>query len=240
MATKEDLERIKKRIRALMTKTTENGATEAEAMAAAEKARAMMDYYQIDVTAAQIEREEVDLQTSHIFEKRLDRMIYIGNALGHYTDCRVWTHKNRVNFMGVGADAEMALYLFEMLVKTRDRELKAWRKTLDYKTEIANGHNGNALRTVFTDAFVNRVCERLKAAKDAEKTEAANHSRALVPVKNAIVERELKRRIGGLTTRSAAASKGTSRAAARAGAAAGSRAGFNGPISGNRSTPRLH
>lgn len=40
---------IAARIRALLAKTTENGATDAEAMSAAEKARELMDRYQIDL-----------------------------------------------------------------------------------------------------------------------------------------------------------------------------------------------
>jgi hypothetical protein len=45
-----NLELVGRRIRGLLSKTTENGATEAEAMLAAAKARELMDKYRLTLT----------------------------------------------------------------------------------------------------------------------------------------------------------------------------------------------
>ena len=52
-------EKVASVVEALLAKTTENGATEAEAMAAAEKARELMDRYQIEPVRRGLEQEGV-------------------------------------------------------------------------------------------------------------------------------------------------------------------------------------
>ena len=55
-----DKDAIAHKIRSLLAKTVENGATEAEAMLAAEKARKIMDEHRLTQTDIEIEAEEIE------------------------------------------------------------------------------------------------------------------------------------------------------------------------------------
>ena len=52
-----DREKLLARIKALFSKTTEAGATEAEELAATEKARELIEKYQLDMGAEELKRE---------------------------------------------------------------------------------------------------------------------------------------------------------------------------------------
>ena len=57
--TEIDREVVARRVRALLEKTTSNGCTEAEALAAAEKARALMDAYRLTQSDLEIAAEPI-------------------------------------------------------------------------------------------------------------------------------------------------------------------------------------
>lgn len=239
--TQKTLADIAKRVRALLAKTQENGATEAEAMAAAKKARQIMDAHNLTLDRLTIEREQsAELEVSDVYGgKRSDGTIYLSTAVADFCDCTVWTSNNEVFFLGVGADASFAHYLFDALVNTCRAELRAWRNTSEYKWERGQGHNGRALGTAFTRAFVGRVNKRLNDLRKDQKDEAAAASRALVPVKTAAIQAELSRRGIRLRSQTRYASSGARSDAARAaGRAAGDRASFNRGV-GGQSSARL-
>lgn len=239
-----DRQRIYERIQGLLSKTVENGATEAEALAAANLARKLMDQYQITVTIKDIESgdEKVDLRVSEIFNKNTDRIASISVAIGEYTDTKVWKSGSTICFLGVGKDAEFALWLFETLVNVRDSEYTRFKQTLAFRQQQALGYHGRTLRANFTDGFAIRVSKRLREMKSAIRNEGSaesSHSNALVPVKNQAIAKEMQKM--GLRLSKGAGYSGTqgrSSAAYAAGDQAGSRANIGRPIGDGSSSTK--
>ena len=224
MTDKITMAKIADKIRALMAKTTESGASEAESMAAAMKARELIDKYNITLSAVQVKNNaNIDLQVIENANK--DRFYFISPAIAKFTDCKTWTAGNNLIFMGCGPDTGFALQLYAMLRATRDRELKRYRGTSEYHDELAKGHNGRALGTTFTQGFVARVSERLKQMKSESAPQTTGQ--ALVIVKNQVIDDAMRAKGIKLRTRSISSAGTNSRSATEAGRRAGDRASFN-------------
>jgi hypothetical protein len=102
----------------LLQKTAANGATEAEALAAAEKARELMDHYQIEARSVGLEKEgafKVAILRGHYKTLAVkDRIAY---AVAQFCDCKVWLTKStdEMHFFGLRSDAEFAGWLVQSL-----------------------------------------------------------------------------------------------------------------------------
>lgn len=220
------------RIRALLLKTVENGATEAEALAAAEKARALMDEHQIDITAQDIDQEPVDIRVSEIFGGRMDNsLVGIAEPVGIYCDVTVYSSGPNVNFVGIGLDAQVAHYMFEMLVNTCRSDWAHYQKTIDFRWEKSCGKTTIGMNTDFKQAFCHSVREKIfdeiegRKRSNAPQIAAAN---ALVPIKDEAVTRELANRGIRLKRKSYTPASGAGAKTAReAGSEAGAKAQLN-------------
>src|SRR4029077_5157469 len=94
-------------VQALLQKTAANGATEAEALAAAEKARELMDRYQIEAGSAGLEKEgafKVSIKRGHY--KTLQVKDRIAFAVAQFCDSKVWLtkHTDECHFYGLRSD----------------------------------------------------------------------------------------------------------------------------------------
>src|SRR6266536_3504047 len=129
--TRPNREKLFTRIRALFSKTVEAGATEAEAMAAAEKARALLEKYQLDLGAEELRQEgfvrkAVKLDALGSYFGRL-----ISSALQEFCDVKIWynvpntakarialryeTPATEIEIFGLASDVELAEYLLGSL-----------------------------------------------------------------------------------------------------------------------------
>ena len=99
------------RVRALLAKNMENGCTEGEAMAAFEKARELMEAYEINESDIIPETEKAQIQATgkpdpFAIKNRL------AMAVAGFTHCRVWRNpSNGVTFCGLSSDVEFAEWL---------------------------------------------------------------------------------------------------------------------------------
>jgi hypothetical protein len=117
--TNTDREKLLTRIRALFAKTTETGATEAEELAAAEKARELIEKYQIDLGAEELKRDgfvkkAIDMETVHFTFAR-----FILDAIDKFCEVRCWYTtfgSPQIVVFGLASDVELAAYLIESLV----------------------------------------------------------------------------------------------------------------------------
>src|SRR5690606_647437 len=87
--------KIAARIKALMAKTAENGATEEEALAAMQKARELMDKYGLTMDAIKADAETIDKQSM----KRDDYKTFVikdrlASEVARYCDCKVWMSRS--------------------------------------------------------------------------------------------------------------------------------------------------
>jgi Protein of unknown function (DUF2786)/Phage integrase family len=108
------------KIRALMSKTVNNGCTEHEALAALDKARALMDAYEVTETELQLTKAETAILRSEPPGSRDPHGIKtsIAVAVSKFCDCRVWKASTGLVFCGLPADVRFATWLLDTLAAT--------------------------------------------------------------------------------------------------------------------------
>lgn len=194
--TNDDRElRLKKRnsilgkIRALLSKTVENGATEAEALAAAEKAASMMSEYDLSM-------DEVDVKDSGVKSENIDLdrdmgmyLAIVANAISRLCGTRFWTDfighsANSGTFFGLPHDVEISLYLYDVCKSAMAREVKAYEPLVALKRATVRA----AKRRSFLSGMSTRLAERIDEMALARKRGTGT---AIVPLKNALIEEAL-------------------------------------------------
>jgi hypothetical protein len=237
------------RIKALLSKTTDNGCTEAEAMSAAEKARELMDRYNIDRGEVGMEEEGVYAAKSPLSKfKSLCIRELLASRIASFCDCRAWFTRGGVGtltFFGLRSDADFAVWLSENLdqfvqraaIEYMARQPRAKRGP-DLLDALADIHPLDARELWerekgFVLGAVGRINERLRELEQLRRT-GAGTGRSLVVVKSAMVEREFIKL--GMNLRPGRGTSVSSRdgGARAAGYAAGNQASFGRPINGGR------
>ncbi|WP_036289577.1 DUF2786 domain-containing protein [Methylosinus sp. PW1] len=187
----DDRKKLIDRIKALMSKTTENGCTEAEAMIALEKARKLMDEH--DIASADVTFDGEKPGEGCVDHSRRDRIPFnLAENIAQFCNCRAWhTHRRHdaqatTTFFGLESDVMFAKFLLSTLSQfvrsAADDYMKERKKTGDRGASI-QARNG------FIFGCCNRINIRLRAMKAA--SDAASPivgGTALVVVKNALVE----------------------------------------------------
>jgi hypothetical protein len=127
-----DRKKLIERIRALLAKSIENGATEHEAFAAMQKARDLMDRYDIDEDALAGGGEEISQADTERKTGNRNRPYAIRDEIAfwiaRYADCKVWCvpANNKITFLGHAADAMFATWLIEALEAFVNRQAVAY------------------------------------------------------------------------------------------------------------------
>lgn len=232
MANRED---ILNKVRALLSKTVENGCTEAEAMLALEMAGRMMDAHEItedEIKAIEDEGAIIDAmfceRDPHAISWKLTYWI------GKFTETYGYGSKYRIKFAGLRGDVDFAIWLTQYLTKFVQTELKAFMWKNGYqklpaapKRKVING---------FVVGCCGRINTTLKQMID-KRTNVVN-STALVVAKNALIEavtKDLDIKNADNRGRKTQMYHG----AFQAGLKAGEKATFGRPIENNTGTLRL-
>lgn len=223
----------------LLAKTTENGCTESEALAALDRAQAMIQAYEIaDEELALTEKEKAIIRQTATASDRHDIRRSLSSAIAGFTGTECWSHRtflrftahgraqyrHNVVFAGLRADVDFAEYLLDALETFVRAELTEYL--------IAEARCG-AHRTRLINGFVNgctwRICERLRALTTRSKTAATGNQQALVVVKDAAIKQAMDE--AGIRLRSGRMRPRVGNVEARdAGRKAGERAGLGRPI----------
>ncbi len=216
------------KIRALLNKTVANGCSEPEALAALDKARAMMDAYEVTeadlkltkMTAAVFNREEPGTRDPHGIKSQL------AMSVATFTDCEAWRSNGAIVFCGLPSDAELARYLLDMLAGYVLAELANHL----HRNLAPRGERRFIINGFVMGACV-RIADRLRVLAAQSKQAAASNSRALVVVKADAVAEAMA--AAGLKFRTARRrSRNINRDSYAAGQASGDRASFGRPIAG--------
>ena len=188
-------DKLRARIQALRAKTTDNGCTEDEALAAAAKVAELLDRH--DLSLSDVEWREAVCERV-VFETYRKKRIPIADGIGavaRFCDCKVWREKNAQGetcfvFFGLPADAEVALYLTGLIDNTVRSELGRYKTSRDYlKFRHQDRHLANAS---FALGMVHSIASKLEAMKAERDRAGAVTGRALVVVKASLVEQELE------------------------------------------------
>jgi len=128
----ENRDKLLAKIKALFAKTDNAGATEAEALAAAEKAHELIERYQIDLGADELKREGFIKRTIEVETSRFTFARRILNGIDKFCEVKTWIwnwrpdeEEDRVLYrirgatdiyvIGLASDTEFAAYLIESL-----------------------------------------------------------------------------------------------------------------------------
>jgi Protein of unknown function (DUF2786) len=116
----DDLARVIQRIQALRAKTIEQGCTEEEALASANKVAELLDRYGLSLSEIEFRRqtcEGIGIDTDRRRRGALDACV---PSIALFCDCKVWGEKTatralRYVFFGFPADVEAAHFLYNLI-----------------------------------------------------------------------------------------------------------------------------
>ena len=183
------------KIKALLSKTTANGATEAEMFAALDKAAAMQDAYDITDEELQIAKDEAammhadppDLKDPHKIKRRLTY------GIAQFCGVQICRSRHETGFrcIGMPSDVQFAMWLLDNLADFVFNAL--------YKHLIGCCAPPNERRIIlrsFTEACCNRITDRLLELVERSKKARTSNGRELVVVKDAAGNLEVKDEAG--------------------------------------------
>jgi hypothetical protein len=157
----DSLDTIKARIRALMARTTANGCTEAEAMAAAQRAMNMMREHGLSPDLVECSEHRVRLGRMKLHP--VDRL---WGAVALVCRCQVWRHSNGqdawIVYFGRDPWPEIAAWLHSVIQGAHDRGLREYRKTPAYKAR-RTAKTRAAWAKAWSEGFVLGVARQLDA-----------------------------------------------------------------------------
>jgi hypothetical protein len=227
-------ENLYSKIRALLAKTQENGCSEAEAMAALDKAQAMMDAYEVTDDDLKLTKEEKALihATGARHDKYGVRSLLCG-GIATFTSCKSWisrgfrpgTTKGQIFFCGLPSDVQLADWLLDSLENFVRGELTTFlmtdRSPRSMRRRIING---------FLMGACGRISARLKELTHQSQMASTGNVKALVLVKNAGIADAMA--AAGIRLRSNTSHRTSDPASYQAGQAMGDRAVFGRPVGG--------
>ena len=220
-----DRERLYAKVRALLAKTQENGCTEAEAMAALAKARAMMDAYEITDEELQLTKAEAAIiHTSASKHDKYGVRRWLGPGVAKYCACKAWTNRDGdIVFCGLPSDAQLADWLLGSLEAFVRRELAAFLlvdlSPRGMRRRVING---------FVLGCSGRIVDRLFALVAEAAAAKQSNSKALVLIKDRAIDDAIA--AAGIKLRARTAHRVQDNRAHKAGATAGDRATFGRPV----------
>ena len=192
---KEDLTRVIERIRGLRAKTIDQGCTEQEALAAADKVAELLDRYGFSLGEIDLRQQACQGFGIESTRKRSGPLDEGLPSIAHFCDCRAWhetsaTGTIRSVIFGLPADVEAARYLYERVAMAFETETAAFQKSGIYEA-TAGGGRAKSTRS-FQLGLAGGIRTKLTMRK-AERTETSIKAsgRDLVPVKASLVEEEL-------------------------------------------------
>jgi hypothetical protein len=241
--TDTDREKLLARIKALFSKTTKSGATEAEELAAAEKARELIEKYQLDMGAEELKKEGFVKKNIGMDAARFTFARRILNAIDKFCEVKTWyiTYGGRViTVFGLASDVELAAYLIESLTTfslsgadlhiATERKIQIALGTPMTATETRECHRSYLL------GCANRISIRLREMAQQRRSQTAKPGSygALITLdKPTLINAEME----CLHIRLASGScltGASDRSSFGAGSAHGAKASFGRPVGGGR------
>ncbi|EKT3957673.1 DUF2786 domain-containing protein [Flavobacterium psychrophilum] len=154
-------DKIKVKIKALLSKTTDNGATHQEMESALKKANELMLQNFIS---------EHDLKDFKVIEKCILKEVPLIKSgydltmfytkLARLFDCEYYYNSKRIAFFGFEQDTEFCAYFYNVIVKTCLKEKEKYIKSSHFK-EMRRMYHGKTLSASFIKGFQISVAEKM-------------------------------------------------------------------------------
>jgi hypothetical protein len=222
------------KIKALLNKTVINGCTEHEAFAALDKARALMDAYEVAEGELQLTKDEAAILRSEppgSLDPH-DIKFLLSRAVSEFCGCKAWKGPDGLQFCGLPADARLATWLLDTLAAFVQAELAQHLMGC-----VAPKGRRRFVINGFVAGCCKRISDRLEALCTQSASAATSNGRELVVLKNSAIADKMK--AAGITLRTSRSSRRSDEASYRAGTAVGDRANFGRPVTGANATLRL-
>lgn len=237
-------EAVKRKVAKLLNMTLDKGASEAEALMAANKAGELMAHW--DIQASELSLKNTKCITGRVpCRTYMNRMVGEGFVvrLAKFCDCMIWhsgTAENRkYNFFGMPQDTEVACYLYDILSEACMTELELYKQSEHHAEQIALGRSGRITRSDFLRGMEDRLSARLyDMTKEKAQTIKAATGTALVLVKDAQIKEDFENLGMKLRSKTRRIKGARNYNAQEAGWAAGGRVNIN-PGVGERKQGRL-
>ncbi len=185
-----DLDKLKNRLQALRAKTTHNGCTEEEALAAAAKVAELLDRHDLSLSDLEIREEQCEQSVLETHRKQRQPISACVPAIAEYCDCKVWREKDpdgriRYVFFGLRPGIEMAHYVYDVISIAMHT---AWDHYVRTQRFIRYGQDEKGS---FLFGMAVSIADKLIAMK-SQRDEATRRTtgRDLVVVRHAIVDAE--------------------------------------------------
>jgi hypothetical protein len=233
-----DRNSIIEKIKALLSKTKENGCTEEEELSALAKARAWIDAHEISDDELQLSREEkAILHDESEAEARDTHKIkwQLSYGVARYCNVRIYRGggKAGLSFVGFKSDIDNATWLLDHLADfIHDKLFEFLLDCLapegkERKEEIRG----------FVIGCTQRINARMTQMCEQSKTERTTNGKELIIIKDQAIKDFMEAE--GICLRSSRSRAGFSDDARAAGQTAGDRASFGRPVSGAGATLQL-
>lgn len=169
----ESTTRLKKKINALLAKTTENGATKEEALTALNKAQELMKQHLISASDLKetVLDEECVLASVRRYPTKY-KEVHIIASLGKLFYCKSYYNKSKVYFYGFKEDTELCLYFYNFIVKSSLEEAERYKKTIHYK-RLTDYHHGITIISDFVKGFLLEVSSKVEKMYEERQKEQA-------------------------------------------------------------------
>ena len=165
------MNKIKHKIRALLSKTVKNGATEDEAYSALIKAQELMKLHYL-------EEYELDEKDEIIVNKLKynSLMVYVLSNLGRLFNCNSWfVTKEYMCFYGYATDVHLASYFYDFILKTLDTAYLKYTTTFEYNDLVhIEKLSKRTIKNNFSKGFLNSIYYRISDIYKQRNSEMEN------------------------------------------------------------------
>jgi Protein of unknown function (DUF2786) len=182
-------EKIVGQVKALVSKTVDKGCTEAEALAALDKAQALIDAYEISKEELQLTKEEAAVLRSEL-PNSLDPhniKFHLMEPVADFCGCQAWQTRKRegkaVTFCGLPSEAHLATWLLDTLTAFVQAELA--NHLMD--TLPPRGERRRVIKG-FVDGCCQRISDRLSDLHAQSTAAATSNRRELVVLQSAAID----------------------------------------------------
>lgn len=177
-------DKIAGRIRALLTKTVENGCTEDEAIAAARMAAALLAKYNMTLDETELRSNPFKRGTFQREDEIGERLWKLADAIAKLTGSRYWRSRRgvvpiEITFFGFAHEVEISKYLLAICVRAlTDGKKGVLRK---YALFVPNRRRQRVI--AFIDGMIDRLAVRILELREPEPT-----GTGLVVLRNALID----------------------------------------------------
>lgn len=166
---------IRKKIAALLAKTTGNGCTEAEAVASAEAAARLMREHGLS-------RDDIEMvsATSAGATRRATWRDRMASVIAQCTNSAVTMSEGKIEFFGASPGPEIAAYLRDICIRAVEQEVKQFQASPFYKrrrTAKTRHHASVDFINAMVDRLENRLWLAFRDVRDADRLALAMAAR---------------------------------------------------------------